>query len=109
VALNVVLVVVTLVVSYLLGHVLAVRKARQRGLSEPELFDYGAHRSLWWPGVDYRRDPWYWIILVITLVIVITLTKEMSFGVGFAVAAAFGFVANALYRWVISLTGRSSH
>lgn len=100
--LNVVLVIATLVVSYLLGHIIAVRKARRTGLPEPGFLDYEAHRALWYPGTDYRRDPWFWVILVIAVAIVATLTKPMSFGVGFAVAAAFGFLAGGFYRKIRS-------
>jgi membrane associated rhomboid family serine protease len=105
---NVVLVIATVVVSYLLGHVIAVRKARRDGWPEPALFDYAGHRALWSVGNDYRRDPWYWVILMIAIVIVVTLTKRASFGVGFAAAAAAGFIGGALYRRISSRVDRST-
>jgi hypothetical protein len=108
VAVNVALVAATIIVSYLLGHVIAVRKAGRDGLPEPALFDYAGHRALWSVGTDYRRDPWYWIILVIAIAIVVTLTRRASFGVGFAAAAAAGFIGGALYRRIRSGVNRSA-
>jgi hypothetical protein len=105
-ALNLVVVVATLLVSYVLGHAIAVLQARRRNLAKPAFFDYGAHRALWSDGRNYRRDPWFWIMLVIAVVIVEALTKRSSFGIGFAVAVGFGFVAGGLYRW---LRARADH
>ena len=98
-ALNVILVAATLVVSYVLGHFIAVRQARRRNLARPAFFDYGAHRALWSSGIEgYRRDWRFWVVLVVAIVTVDLLTHGASFGVGFASAAASGFVAGGVYR-----------
>ncbi len=105
--LNVVVVVATLVVSYVLGHAIAVLQARRRSLAKPPFFDYGAHRALWSGVRGYRRDPWFWIMLIAAVVIVKVLTKRSSFGIGFAAAVGFGFIAGGLYRWLRARADRS--
>ena len=108
-ALNVILVAATVVVSYVLGHFIALRQARRQNLAPPAFFDYGAHRALWSQGIGgYRRDPRFWAVLVIAIVIVDLLTHGASFGIGFAIAAAAGFVAGGVYRAIRARDGEPS-
>jgi hypothetical protein len=106
---NVILVVATLGVSYVLGHFIAVAQARRRSLVKPAFFDYDAHRALWSQGIEgYRRDPWFWGVLVIAIVIVNLSTTRASFGVGFAAAVAFGFLAGGVYRSIRARQDKSA-
>lgn len=94
---NIIIVAVTLVLSYLDDHRACVRRARRLGIAEPRLFDHQAHKAMRRRGWQVaKRDRWFWVTVPIAGGMGVAGFELGYYGVAFALCTVLGRLGGTL-------------
>jgi hypothetical protein len=94
---NIIIIAVTLVLSYLDDHLILVRRAHRLGTTPPRLFDYRAHNGMLSRGWQARkRDPSLWLVALLGGGIGLAGVELGYYGVAFALCTVLGAVTGRL-------------